>query len=148
MSTAPDPLPTLDRAGLKRLVWDFYADVRRDPELGPVFEAVIGPEWDEHLERMVEFWSTLMLGTRSFKGNVFARHVSLAKTAKIQPTDFLRWLTLWHTHTTSLFGTTAIASDLQRAAQGVGRSLFHGMFQEHARFVIEDGVATGYVVAA
>jgi hemoglobin len=142
---AHHPLP-LDRASLQRLVHDFYADVRRDPALGPVFDAAIGPRWDAHLARMVEFWSTVMLHTRSFKGNVYAKHVALADTTKIDPAHFLRWITLWHRHTSALF-EPQVARELQQTAHGIGRNLFHGFFQQFARFEMKDGEAVGWVAA-
>ena len=68
-------IPT--REGLTDLVHGFYADVRADAQLGPLFDRAIGAHWDTHLERMVEFWSTVALGTRSFKGDVFGKHMAV-----------------------------------------------------------------------
>lgn len=138
------PPIALDRAGLQRLVHDFYADVRRDPGLGPIFEKAIGEHWGPHLDRMVEFWSTVMLKTRSFKGNVYAKHVALAETSTVAPAHFLRWITLWHRHSSALF-EPEVAAELQRTAHGIGRNLFYGFFQQFAHFVIEDGEAVDYV---
>jgi len=133
----------LDRAGLRRLVDAFYADVRRDELLGPVFASVIA-DWEPHLQRMTEFWSTVMLSTRSFKGNVYQKHVALAETAEVKPEHFLRWITLWHRHTEAMFpGETA--RELQETAEGIGRNLFYGFFQQFARFIVRDGVAVDYV---
>jgi hemoglobin len=143
MNTASVESDALDRGALRQLVQAFYADVRRDPLLGPVFEPVVGGQWPRHLERMTEFWSTVMLGSKSFKGNVYARHVALAQTAAVQPEHFLRWITLWHRHTNRRFAP-AIARELQRTAEGIGRNLFYGLLGEFARFVVEDGVATAY----
>lgn len=136
-----EPVP-LDRAGLRRLVDAFYADVRRDDLLGPVFAAAIH-DWEPHLERMTEFWSTVMLHSKSFKGNVYQKHVALAATSDVQPAHFLRWITLWHRHSEALFpGETA--RELQVTAEGIGRNLFYGFFQQFARFIVQDGVAVGY----
>ncbi|HZW21874.1 MAG TPA: group III truncated hemoglobin, partial [Noviherbaspirillum sp.] len=57
----------LTRDSITTLVGDFYADVRADPELGPVFDAVLAGHWEEHLDRMVDFWSTVVLHTHSFR---------------------------------------------------------------------------------
>ncbi len=138
-----DPAIALDRAGLRRLVDAFYVDVRRDELLGPVFASAIH-DWEPHLQRMTEFWSTVMLGTRSFKGNVYQKHVALAETSNVKPEHFLRWITLWHRHTDAMFpGETAL--ELQETAEGIGRNLFYGFFQQFARFVVKDGVAVEYV---
>lgn len=138
-----DDKTSLDRAGLRRLVDAFYSDVRRDELLGPVFAAVI-EDWEPHLQRMTEFWSTVMLHTRSFKGNVYQKHVALAESADVMPEHFLRWITLWHRHTNAMFpGETA--QELQQTAEGIGRNLFYGFFQRFARFIVKDGVAVDYV---
>jgi hemoglobin len=142
MNTAADtPIDApVTRERLKQLVHSFYDDVRADEKLGPVFDGAIGDHWDTHLERMVEFWSTVMLGTRSFSGNVFGKHMALDG---IEPDYFLRWITLWHKHTNRLFAP-AFAAELQRTAMGIGRNLFHGFFGEFPSFVVEDGVAVAW----
>ena len=143
-AASPTPPLELTRDSLHRLVHTFYADVRADPELGPVFAAAIGDHWDSHLDRMVEFWCTVMLGTHSFKGNVYAKHVALKDTAGVDPKHFLRWITLWHRHTNALFDD-AVAMDLQRSAHGMGRNLFFGLFGQYARFTMKAGVAVDIV---
>lgn len=130
----------LTRERIADLVHSFYTDVRADEMLGPVFDAVIGDRWTSHLARMVEFWSTVMLGTHSFKGNVFGKHMALAG---VEPDHFLRWITLWHKHTSSMF-TQGIATEFQRTARGIGRNLFYGLFDGYATFEMRDGVAVGY----
>jgi hemoglobin len=125
------------RNRIKQLVHAFYADVRADELLGPVFDGAIGAHWDAHLERMVEFWSTVMLGTRSFRGNVFGKHMALEG---IEPEHFLRWITLWQLHTGRLFAPD-VAHELQQTAHGIARNLFAGYFDRFPIFVMEDGVA-------
>ena len=128
------------RHRLEQLVHSFYADVRADELLGPVFDGAIGAHWDAHLERMVEFWSTVMLATRSFRGNVFGKHMALQG---IEAEHFLRWITLWHEHTSRLFAPEA-AQELQQTAHGIARNLFAGYFDRFPTFVMEDGVAVDY----
>lgn len=136
----PTPVQALDRAGVETLVHDFYADVRRDDLLAPVFNRVIGDDWSVHLDRLVEFWSTVMLGTRTFRGNVYGKHMVLDG---VRPEHFLRWITLWHRHTNRLF-PDEVAEEFQRTAHGIGRNLFHGFFGEFPRFVMRNGVAVGH----
>lgn len=130
----------LTRAQLHDLVHAFYADVRADTALGPVFDAAIGEHWTHHLERMVEFWSSLMLGSRGFSGNVYGKHMALEG---VEPGHFERWMTHWHHH------TRHFAPDdrqrLRQAAQTIGRSLFLGFFNRSAEFIAGDD---GRVVVA
>ncbi|MDA8454238.1 group III truncated hemoglobin [Acidovorax sp. GBBC 3334] len=116
-------LETPDTDSITRLVHGFYADVRRDPLLGPVFEAALQDRWDAHLARMVDFWSTVALGARSYRGNVMASHRPLPG---VTPAHFAAWVRLWGEHTGRRF-TPEAAHGLQQAAHGVARQLFRGM---------------------
>ena len=52
--------PQLSEQDLAKLIPEFYARVRADPVLGPVFNRAIA-DWDEHLEKLQAFWSSIML---------------------------------------------------------------------------------------
>lgn len=45
----------LNRASITTLVDDFYADIRRESLLSPIFNGAIATNWEPHLERMVDF---------------------------------------------------------------------------------------------
>ena len=124
----------LSRDSLRALVHAFYADVRSDPALAPVFDAAIGAHWDTHLERMVEFWCTMMLDTRSFSGSVFGTHMQLKG---VEPLHFERWMSLWYRHTAAGF-EAADRKQLREKAETIGRSLFLGFFSTPAKFIADD----------
>ncbi len=92
--TAParprDAEPTEDN--IRDLVYAFYDRVRADPLLGPVFDAKLDGRWDDHLPKMVSFWSSLVLGTKGYRGNVQQAHQPLDG---IEPAHFSRWLSLF-----------------------------------------------------
>jgi hemoglobin len=75
------------------LVTAFYAKVRADPALGPIFNRVIAEEdWPAHLEKLAAFWSSVTLMTGRFKGAPMQAH---ARIPDIRPTHFARWLHLF-----------------------------------------------------
>jgi hemoglobin len=74
------------------LVHAFYAEVRRDPDLGPIFDRAIGAGWDAHLAKLCDFWSSVLLMTGRFKGSPMAAH---ARIPDIRPSHFARWLGLF-----------------------------------------------------
>ena len=113
------------------LVHGCYADVRADPLLGPVFEDALHGRWDAHLARLVDFWSTVALGTRNFRGDVFGKHMALEG---VTPAHFAAWVGLWQQHTSRLFAPE-VAHDLQVAAHGIARNLFRGFFGSDPAFV-------------
>jgi hemoglobin len=72
------------------LVDSFYAKVRVDPEINPVFNDVV-QNWDAHLSLLKDFWSTVLLTTSRYKGNPLLAHFRLP----IQGRYFARWLALF-----------------------------------------------------
>jgi hemoglobin len=78
---------------IHEVVHGFYAKVRTDPALGPIFDREIGDDWDAHLAKMCDFWSSVLLMTGRFKGAPMATHV---RVGDIRPTHFARWLHLFH----------------------------------------------------
>lgn len=57
---------TINEQTIKQLVDNFYAKIKRDPDLNPIFSNAIGEdynEWHSHLEKMYDFWSSIMLGS-------------------------------------------------------------------------------------
>ncbi|WP_395396882.1 group III truncated hemoglobin [Novosphingobium sp. BL-8A] len=112
-----DHLPT--EAELARLVPAFYARVRSDPMLAPVFNAAVD-DWDQHLERLVSFWSSVLLSSGKYKGNPVAIHGALEP--KITPEMFDRWLELWDETTDALLPRLH-ACALQRKARLIAESL-------------------------
>jgi hemoglobin len=100
MSPSAQPAPRVGpgaavgvtEAMIHQLVHAFYAKVRADPALGPIFNRVIGDGWDDHLAKLCDFWSSVLLMTGRFKGAPMPAHIRLAE---IRPTHFARWLHLF-----------------------------------------------------
>jgi len=79
------------------LVHGFYAKIRTDPALGPIFNgAIAADQWPTHLAKMCDFWSSVMLMTGRFKGTPMQAHIQVGG---LGATEFARWL--------RLFGQTA-----------------------------------------
>lgn len=115
---------TITRDNVRQLVDEFYALVRADALLGPVFLQALGDDWDAHLERLTEFWSTIILGTRSFQGNVYGKHMMLNG---IEPEHFKRWLGLFEQTVSRLFEVEQ-ADQFLTMARRVAGSLQIGFF--------------------
>ena len=76
---------------IRRLVHDFYAKVRQDEILGPIFEAHV-QNWEAHLSTMCTFWSSVILMTGCYKGQPMEVH---ARLPEISDEHFERWLRLF-----------------------------------------------------
>lgn len=96
----------LDEDMLTALVHRFYAKVRADPLLGPIFAARID-DWEPHLNRMSAFWSSVALMTGRYHGAPVPAHAKLP----IQWAHFERWL--------ALFRETAVETCPPRGAEHV-----------------------------
>ncbi|MGO4378950.1 group III truncated hemoglobin [Pseudoduganella sp. RAF19] len=117
-------MSTLTTESITNLVHRFYDDVRADPELGPVFNNAIGDQWDTHLGRMVDFWSTVMLGSRQFQGNVYGKHMVLQG---IEPKHFERWLALFEATVERMFDGED-EKEFKVVAHRIAQSLQYGFF--------------------
>lgn len=72
------------------LVDRFYAKVRLDPQIGPVFNEAVD-DWPAHLRILKDFWSTVLLTDRRYKGDPLSKHLPL----QLEPAHFRRWLELF-----------------------------------------------------
>jgi hemoglobin len=120
---APGTAAGVTEAMIRRLVPAFYGRIRRDPELGPIFDAAIGEHWDEHLAKLCDFWSSVTLMTGRFKGSPMAAH---ARRPAIQPEHFARWLAIWGETVRELCPPAAAALFVEKAEM-IGRSLKLGL---------------------
>lgn len=80
-----------NRTDIELLVRSFYNKVNQDSLLSPVFNEVAAVHWESHLPVMYDFWSTMLLGDKSYKGNPFPKHIPLP----INKVHFDRWLMLF-----------------------------------------------------
>jgi hemoglobin len=115
-------LTEINEPAIAALVRRFYAKARRDPMIGPVFNGAID-DWDEHLNRLNAFWSSIMLTTGRYKGNPMAAHLKLP----IEPAFFARWLALWRETAAEIF-VPEIAARFQAKAERIAESLKLALF--------------------
>jgi hemoglobin len=109
----------IDETQLGALIPRFYARVREDALIGPVFDSAID-DWDNHLDKLIAFWSSVMLTSGRYKGNPVAAHMKHLGT--ITPAMFDRWLALWAEVTAEVLPPAA-ASALQSKAARIAESL-------------------------
>jgi hemoglobin len=82
--------PDISEAQISALVETFYAKARQDPEIGPIFAAVVD-DWPHHLAVLKDFWSSVLLATGRYKGDPVSRHLQIG----IDRPHFDRWLALF-----------------------------------------------------
>ena len=109
----PEQLPTEEQ--ISTLVDCFYAKVRKDDEIGPVFEDAVH-NWDAHLKLLKEFWSTVLLASAQYKGNPLLAHFKLP----IEERYFDRWLSLFEETANEVMTPPQAALILHKAQQIAG----------------------------
>ena len=109
----------IDEALVSRLVDTFYARVREDDLLGPVFLTALGDDWDAHLAKLKDFWSAIALGTRRYNGRPMPAHLRLPGLTEAH---FRRWLGLFRETVDELMPNPAAADFFYDRASMIGRN--------------------------
>lgn len=95
---------------IERLVRGFYAKVRADAVLAPIFEARI-LDWEPHLQQMCAFWSSVALMSGRYHGSPMVKHLPLP----IDADHFDRWLALFEVTAREICPPEAEAHFVERA---------------------------------
>ncbi len=78
----------------------FYTKVQEDELLAPIFAMRIpDDQWPRHLNRMYNFWYSVLFGGQTYKGNPFAKHANLP----IEAAHFDHWISLFNENLDELF---------------------------------------------
>jgi hemoglobin len=116
------PSPDLcTEAEVAELVNAFYARVRDDALLGPVFERQVA-DWDVHLPKMVAFWSAALRGSRNYRGTPMPVHAALPGLTHAM---FEHWLDLFF-ETARTLPNRAMAERAVELSQRIAQSLWYG----------------------
>lgn len=93
-----------DRDDVSKLVTTFYAQIRKHEILGVFFNEMIA-DWDEHLEKLTDFWESNLFFKAKFKGNPAQAHIRVDQHFQhnISMEHFGMWLNLWVETIDSLF---------------------------------------------
>jgi hemoglobin len=129
------PFEEITETTIRALVDAFYARVRCDPALGPIFaRAIVEDAWPAHLDKMHMFWSSVMLTSGRYKGNPVSRHRDVVG---IVPPLFESWLDLFAATAADLF-IYGIADKFARIARRVAESLKLALFFQPDRLWPDD----------
>ncbi len=122
----------IDEQMIRHLVEGFYARVRRDEVLGPIFAQHVG-SWTEHQNRLCDFWSSVTLMTGRYHGRPMQQHAPLP----IDASHFDHWLALF-TATARELCPPAAAEHFVERARTIAESLELGI-ASHRRILLMQG---------
>ncbi|MHC5202198.1 group III truncated hemoglobin [Myroides sp. LJL119] len=84
---------------ITKLVDTFYGRVQKDDLIGPIFNQKLQGRWPEHLQKMYQFWQTVLLEDYTYKGRPFPPHASLP----VAQEHFTRWTSIFNETVDGLF---------------------------------------------
>ncbi|MND68129.1 Group 3 truncated hemoglobin ctb [compost metagenome] len=119
----------IDEILIDALVEGFYARVREDDVIGPIFAARIA-DWAPHLEQMKLFWSSVALSTGVYQGRPMPKHLPLPIDAR----HFDRWLEIFEATARDLCPPVAADHFIVRARR-IAESLELGVANAHGVLV-------------
>lgn len=118
-----------DRADIKRLVINFYTKVRKDKEIGYFFNNSI-TNWEQHFDKLTDFWESNLFFTGSFKGNPAIAHIKVDRDHdnSISEYHFGIWLNHWFQTIDELY-SGELAERLKHNARKMSTHLFLRIYQ-------------------
>lgn len=125
--------PLCNEVEIRQLVVQFYARVRADEQLGPIFEAQV-QDWDAHLSLLVDFWSSMLLRTGRYLGSPMRTHAAMPD---LHAGLFQHWLQLF-AEVCATQTNQAMAQQAMAVAERIANSLWMGYQMRQA----QDGVPT------
>ncbi|HWF77381.1 MAG TPA: group III truncated hemoglobin [Caulobacteraceae bacterium] len=120
----------IDEVMIERLVHAFYADVRADPLLAPIFAAIV-EDWTPHLAQMCAFWSSVVLMTGRYHGRPMEKHLPLP----VDAAHFDRWLALFEAAARRECPPAAAAVFIERAHR-IAESLELGLAGQRGQLLM------------
>ena len=114
----------VNRAFIGRLVREFYSRIGRNDRLGPIFARHIAGDWEPHLEKMTDFWCSVILKYGSYQGRPVPAHMKLNEVVE---GDFAIWLGIF-AETVRELCPPQVASVFIERSERIARSLSLAMF--------------------
>lgn len=117
----------IDEDYISTLVDTFYHRIRNHEVLGPIFSDAIGPDWEPHLGKMKNFWSSVARNTGRYSGKPVPAHQHLTQ---VQQRHFGIWLDLFRQTLVDTAPTPPAVDYFMERAERIARSLQMAMFDK------------------
>lgn len=129
-ANSPGACVGVTEAMVRDLVHAFYGRVRDDALLGPIFKGAVA-DWDEHLEKLCAFWSSVTLMSGRYKGAPMRAHAQLPGISAVH---FDHWLALFSETAQAVCPPDAAALFVDKA-QRIAQSLELGIALQRGRML-------------
>jgi hemoglobin len=113
-----------------RLVTRFYEKAVPDELIGHFFTKVVQLDFSTHIHKIAEFWSGLLLGNSTYRGNPMEAHFHLHQKSPMEQKHFDRWVHLWkQTIDENFSGPKAEEAGLR--AESIAQLMFYRITNPH-----------------
>ena len=114
------------------LVSEFYHNVRGDEEIGYFFNNSI-TNWEEHINKLTDFWESNLFFINKYSGNPRQAHIDVDANNqhKIENRHFGIWLNHWFNTINELY-EGPIAERAKNNARKMSTHLYMHIFQSRA----------------
>lgn len=102
--------PEVTEESIARLVQVFYDKARADDLIGPIFNENVD-DWEHHLAKITDFWSSVVLRSGRYDGRPLPPHLRLPLIGE----HFDRWLDLFEQTTLEIWEPDAAKIFIDRA---------------------------------
>lgn len=113
----------IDEALISDLVETFYARVREDSLLGPIFAKHIA-DWPSHLAKMKNFWASIAIESGRFHGNPMLKHIAIGS---LESRHFDHWLALFFATLEDVVSQERARAFFRQRAERIADSLLTGI---------------------
>lgn len=113
----------VDADYVEAFVEAFYARIREDALLGPIFAERIA-DWGPHLVRMKAFWRSVLLNSGEYSGNPMRIHMGIPG---LEEAHFAHWLELFYATLGDLENTAEARLAVGQKARMIADSLLTGI---------------------
>lgn len=113
-----------NRQDIELLINTFYASVRKNAILQPIFEEIAKIDWVHHTPIICDFWESVLFGAIAFKGNPMLTHIDLSRKTSMGQQQFDTWLALWDQTIDQLFTGKKAIEAKQKAHNIAGLMLY------------------------
>lgn len=113
----------VDESYIESFVDRFYARVREDALLGPIFNAKVD-DWSRHLDQMKRFWRSVLHNSGEYSGRPMPKHVAIDGLGR---EHFDRWLALFYATLREEEPSEAATRNVGATARNIADSLMTGI---------------------
>lgn len=118
------------REDVNLLVKTFYKQIRQHEVLAPFFEKAI-TDWEQHFDKLTDFWEASLFLKTKFYGNPLQAHIKVDQdnNHSITQEHFGLWLNLWINTIDALFEGD-YAENAKSKARKMATFMYMSIFQK------------------